>query len=203
MSHSKIRVERHLALAVGVAAASAWSASAAVVQRDINLVVPATTTGLYVNVETGATGPSAGSTLGWDINPYGTSSLSFQLPLTLEVSAMMRAPGATSGSAGRLVDGDVVGPSGSFTTSLTPVAFGSAAGQWRLNSDNFFGFKFQPASGGVHYGYGLMRVGATAAVRTLVYVRYESVAGVAITVPAPGAIAMLGLAGLATRRRRR
>ncbi|RLS92160.1 MAG: PEP-CTERM sorting domain-containing protein, partial [Planctomycetota bacterium] len=39
-------------------------------------------------------------------------------------------------------------------------------------------------------------------VRTLNFVSYESVAATGIIVPAPGAIALLGLAGLCGRRRR-
>jgi hypothetical protein len=48
-----------------------------------------------------------------------------------------------------------------------------------------------------------MSVGATNTVRTITDIFYEDVAATAITVvPAPGAIALLGLAGLAGRRRR-
>jgi hypothetical protein len=203
MSHSKIRVERHLALAVGVAAASASVANAAVVNRTLNLSIPATNNGLYINIETGASGTTASSTVGWDINPFGATALSFQSPLTNPVSGMMRAPGATTGVAGSLSGGTIVGSSGSFTSSVSPVTFGNAAGGWRLNADNYFGFKFVAAAGTQHYAYGIMRIGASATSRTLVSVHYESVAGAQITVvPTPGAAVLLAVAGFASRRRR-
>ena len=48
-----------------------------------------------------------------------------------------------------------------------------------------------------------LTVGAAITNRTLTDILYEDVAATAITVvPAPGAIALLGLAGLAGRRRR-
>jgi MYXO-CTERM domain-containing protein len=75
-----------------------------------------------------------------------------------------------------------------------------------LNASNYFGFQFTAADGATHYGWGRMDVGATADIRTLAVLGYESVAGTSINVgavPAPGAMALLGLAGLAGRRRRR
>jgi MYXO-CTERM domain-containing protein len=75
-----------------------------------------------------------------------------------------------------------------------------------LNAANAFGFRFTAADGLTHYGYGIMTVGATMGVRTLTSVSYESVAATGITVvnvPAPGALALLGVAGLAGGRRRR
>jgi len=56
----------------------------------------------------------------------------------------------------------------------------------------------------VRYGYGVMQVGQTASDRTLLAIVWgdqgESVTVTAI--PAPGAIALLGVAGLVSRRRR-
>jgi MYXO-CTERM domain-containing protein len=74
-----------------------------------------------------------------------------------------------------------------------------------LNANNFFGFRFVGADSLTRYGYGVMAIGANMGTRTLVSLSYETVAGTGIEVgaiPAPGAIALLGLAGLAGRRRR-
>jgi hypothetical protein len=72
-----------------------------------------------------------------------------------------------------------------------------------LNAANYFGFYFVASDNLVHYGYGVMTIGANMGVRTLTSVSYESVAETSITVvPAPGALALLGLAGIASRRRR-
>jgi len=114
---------------------------------------------------------------------------------------MMRYPGVTTGSAGNLAAGTVIGASGSYGSGAVTV--GSAAGNWQLNAVNTFGFRFVAADGLTHYGYGFMSVGAAITNRTLTDIFYEDVAATAITVvPAPGAIALLGLAGLAGRRRR-
>ena len=72
-----------------------------------------------------------------------------------------------------------------------------------LNSANYFGFRFLGADALTHYGWGIMTVGATMGVRTLTSVTFETTAGASVTVaPAPGALALLGLAGFASRRRR-
>ncbi|MEY5033099.1 MAG: hypothetical protein RL354_2130, partial [Planctomycetota bacterium] len=57
--------------------------------------------------------------------------------------------------------------------------------------------------GGTKYGYGLFQIGSSifGADRTITDIYYED-SGASIVVPAPGAIALLGLAGLAGRRRR-
>jgi MYXO-CTERM domain-containing protein len=128
----------------------------------------------------------------------------------------MRRPGVTTGTAGNLAVGDVVGAAGSFNTSTgnvygTTAATGLAGG-WTLGSENIIGFRFVAAAGTTHYGWMRFLMGAagssgTSMTRTVVDYGWESDAAVAITagagaIPAPGAIALLGLAGLAGRRRR-
>lgn len=69
----------------------------------------------------------------------------------------------------------------------------------------YFGFKFVAASGTTHYGWMRLSIGSTSATSAIVDYAYESTAGQSIgagAVPAPGALALLGLAALATRRRR-
>jgi hypothetical protein len=86
------RMTRILAAAAGLAPAAQIAAlggtgaalllpaqaDAALVRSAIlNVVVPATTGGLYMNVETGVANVSPGSVPGWDLNPWSsTSSLS-------------------------------------------------------------------------------------------------------------------------------
>jgi MYXO-CTERM domain-containing protein len=117
---------------------------------------------------------------------------------------MMRFPGVTTGSAGNLALGTVVGAAGSYGSGAVTV--GAAAGNWQLNASNYFGFRFVGADGGTKYGWGRFVIGASisGADRTIAEIAYED-SGASInvgTVPAPGAIALLGLAGLAHRRRR-
>jgi MYXO-CTERM domain-containing protein len=126
----------------------------------------------------------------------------------------MRRAGVTTGTAGNLAVGTVVGAAGSFNTGTGNVYGTTAAtglnGGWTLASENIIGFRFVAAAGTTHYGWMRFLMGAagsagTSMTRTVVDYAYESTAGESITVtgvPAPGALALLGLAGLATRRRR-
>ncbi|MEY2714450.1 MAG: hypothetical protein RIT24_793 [Planctomycetota bacterium] len=192
------RLAKHFA-AAAAATVVAGAANAAVVHwSNANLVIPATIDGLYINVETRATGSAGSVVAGWDINPYSATSLTW---FNATGTGMMRYPGVTTGSAGNLAAGTVIGASGSYGSGAVTV--GSAAGNWQLNAVNTFGFRFVAADGLTHYGYGFMSVGATITNRTITDIFYEDVAATAITVvPAPGAFALLGLAGLASRRRR-
>ncbi|MFM8642780.1 MAG: PEP-CTERM sorting domain-containing protein, partial [Phycisphaerales bacterium] len=82
-------------------------------------------------------------------------------------------------------------------------ATGVGSNGWTINATNYFGFRFyNEATSAINYGYGAMQVGATAAARTLLFVEYGNAGESVTVVPAPGAIALLGLAGFAGRRRR-
>jgi hypothetical protein len=191
------RLEKHIAAAAAVAVAA--SANAAVVVWNCNLVIPANIDGLYINVEAQTSGTAGSVVAGWDINPYSATSLTW---FNATGTGMMRYPGVTTGSAGNLALNTVVGATGSYGSGAVTV--GSAAGNWVLNASNYFGFRFIAADGLTHYGYGRMDVGAAITTRTLAFVAFESVAATSITVlPAPGALALLGVAGLAGTRRRR
>jgi MYXO-CTERM domain-containing protein len=195
------RLAKHFA-AAAAASVVAGAASAAIVHwADANLVIPATIDGLYINVETRTSGSAGSAVSGWDLNPYATTSLTW---FNATGTGMMRFPGVTTGSAGNLALGTVVGAAGSYGSGAVTV--GAAAGNWQLNASNYFGFRFVGADGGTKYGWGRFVIGASifGADRTIAEIAYED-SGASInvgTVPAPGAIALLGLAVLAHRRRR-
>jgi MYXO-CTERM domain-containing protein len=200
------RFEKHIVAAATVAMGAAATANAAVVTWNCNLIVPNTNEGVYINVETQVYGSVPGLVAGWDINPYGhlTSDIDWVPPDSTGTYVNGFGQGGTAQgvanlSNGTLVDGSSTYPQGGGTSSVTK-------GGWILNGANAFGFRFLAADGLTHYAYGIMTVGANFGVRTLTSVSYESVAGVGITVvsvPAPGALALLGVAGLAGARRRR
>lgn len=193
------RIVKHFC-AAAVAATVVGAANAAIVTWNCNLVIPANIDGQYMNVEAQIYNTTGGTTPGWDINPYSATNLSW---FNATGTGMMRYPGVTTGSAGRLAEGTVVGAASTNMLGVGAVVFGAAAGNWTLNAQNYFGFKFLAADGLTHFGYGRMDVGATALIRTVAFVSIETVAGATISVvPAPGAIALLGLAGLVGRRRR-
>ncbi|MFM7799579.1 MAG: hypothetical protein ACKPBA_11445 [Planctomycetota bacterium] len=195
MSTTTTRLARHLAAAT--AAACAVSANAQVIYRVLNAPVGATIDGLYINVQTGATydGANADTAFaGWDLNPYGSTTMSFFWSGTANgPSAGVRlntvAGGTTNGSTlSSLPFGFVVGPALIGGTSGASFGTGSASftttsqGKWNFNANNYFGFRFTASDGGVRYGWGKMLMGATATTRTIVEIAYESTPGLGISV---------------------
>jgi MYXO-CTERM domain-containing protein len=209
------RFEKHIVAAAAVAMGAAAAANAAVVYSGpVNFVCAVDTDGCYINVETNtlSNGPGGGVP-GWDVNPYSSSGgMNF---FNSTGGGQMRREGVTTGTAGNLAVGTVVGAAGSFNTSTGNVYGTTAAsglnGGWTLASENIIGFRFVAAAGTTHYGWMRFLMGAagssgTSMTRTVVDYGYESVAGTSIlagAVPAPGALALLGVAGLAGARRRR
>ncbi|MEN9668376.1 MAG: hypothetical protein RLZZ386_283 [Planctomycetota bacterium] len=187
------------ALATGVAVGNA---NATVVYSGaINLVIPTTADGLYMNVQTGAWSSTTATPTGWDVNPYGTSTTAVSL-FAGTGTGYMRNAGTTATAATRLDLGTVVGSSAFFYVSSS-ATIGAGTGQWAANSSGYFGFKFIAADAATHYGWMQLSIGANAATRSIVQYAWEDVANTSITVtPAPGAMALLGLAGFAKRRRR-
>ena len=166
------RLGRYLAACAAVTAAAAHHAAADVnYWPDAGLVVPATIDGLYINVETRTTGSSGSSTAGWDINPYSATSLTW---FNAVGTGMLRFPGVTTGSAGNLALNTPVGPTGSFGSGS--VVVGSAAGNWQLNSANYFGFRFTASDGLTHYGWGKFVIGSAinGADRTITELAWET-----------------------------
>jgi hypothetical protein len=202
----------------GAMAASVGEADAAVVLSPLFtsvgnpvVTIPATLEGLYINVETGVTSTVDTNVPGWDINPYSSSDLKW---FNSTGGGQLRYPGVGTGSAGSLDEGTEVGPSGSYNTLTGSVAFGSEAGQWDLNSNNYFGFRFVAADGGTKYGWGTMQIGAAATTRSVTELYYED-SGASIlvgqrnvptAVPEPGSplvLLALGASGMMHMRRRR
>jgi MYXO-CTERM domain-containing protein len=205
-------LSNRLAKHFGAAAAAAvvvGSANAAIVYSGVvNFVCAVDIDGCYINVETGqlSNGPGSGVP-GWDVNPYSSAGgMNF---FNSTGGGQLRQPGQTTGPAGNLAAGTVIGSTGSFNTATSNV-YGTASAGWQYSATNMIGFKFVSSAGTTHYGWMRFAMGApgsagTAMTRTVVDYAYENVANTSITagtVPAPGAIALLGLAGLAGRRRR-
>ena len=184
------RLAAHFAVAA-VATVVAGAAQAAIVHWDANLVIPNNIDGLYINVETRVAASAAGLAAGWDLNPYGTSTtaMSWFAAAAPSGCVMGLGQGGTTSAVASLSAGTLVSSASTFGNTASSVT----AGGWVLNSNNYFGFRFLGADALTHYGWGIFSIGATMGVRTLVSVEFETTAG---------AIALLGLAGLAGRRRR-
>jgi len=196
-----------LAAGVGLFLAASQAQAVIVWSGNVNLAIPATTNGLYLNVLTGANnlpGGTGGATVpGWDINPWGTPGLGFFNPTTPAGGVYVLSAAAT---AANLAVGTSISGASTFGAGST-----ANVAQWTLNSsNNYFGFRFLNEGGGtVHYGWARLAFGATVAERSLVSYAFESSPLTAIpagVIPEPGTYALmgLGLAGLlfAVRRRK-
>jgi MYXO-CTERM domain-containing protein len=204
------RLVKHAAVAASVVAAA--SANAAIVYSGVvNFACAIDIDGTYINVETGqlTNGPGSGVP-GWDVNPYRSttgSGMNFFSP----TGGGMVSAAAGVGPALNLAAGTVIGSTSNFSSSTSTMSFGASAGQWQYGANNLVGFRFVSLAGTTHYGWMRFLMGAQPATgnlvtRTVVDFAYESVAGGSIAagaVPAPGALALLGVAGLAGTRRRR
>jgi len=202
------RLFSHTAIAVGAAVSLAGTANAAVVRWECNVSIPANTTGLFFNVSANSYGTS--NVTGWDLQIYSNSSTPSIVFNLANFAGLQSGAAPFYLPAANLPEGTLVSASAFFTTSTdgaTPATFAgggpTTGGAWFRNAVNYFGFKFQANDGFVHYGFGQMTVGATANVRTLNYLEWETVPGVGLVVPAPGALALAGLCSLARSRRRR
>ncbi len=199
MSISNRLVKHFAACAAAVATvAVVGSANASVVTWNLNMVIPNTFDGLYINVETGGTAGLGGGIPGWDLNPYNNSTTSITW-FNAGGTGMYRS--ATQTGTASVAIGTVIDSTGLFTGGSSADTL--AGGSWVLNATNYFGFRFTPAAGGTLYGYGSIDIGAHMGVRFLNFVSFETDPQFGITVvPTPGAIALVGLAGLISRRRR-
>jgi MYXO-CTERM domain-containing protein len=203
------RLSRHLVAAAAVAT-TAGAASADIVWSGIvNLNIPSTTNGLYLNVLTGAynvDGGGGSTVAGWDVNPWSAATLSFFNPANPTGGVYVRDASTTVGVS-NLGFGTVIGEGSTYSSGGAQT---TGAFAFNLNSsENLVGFRlFNEDAGTVHYGW--MRIELIDTLngqpRSVVEYAFESTAGASIAagvVPAPGVLALLGLAGLAGSRRRR
>jgi MYXO-CTERM domain-containing protein len=199
------RIEKHIASAA-IAAGMVGAANAAIITWNINAAIPANLDGLYIKIDTQQTAALGSSLAGWDINPYGSTSLNFFASATAPNPTTTYVRTQATGGPSSLAAGTVIGASSVFANSTTAVisSGGIGANGWALNSVNYFGFRFHNNStNAINYGYGAMQVGATATARTLLFIEYGNAGESVTVVPAPGALALLGVAGIAAGRRSR
>ncbi len=209
---SLISSKLNLALFAGAAAVfTAGSAQAAVV-----IVTPATPItignsidGIYFNVVTGASGTSAATVPGWDINPYNNGGgLTFYGAASPSGILATGTPG-TLAVASVLTPGSVVSPTpagGAFYNQFQTTAPG-----FQSTGDRYVGLRFQnEGTGAANYGWMLIRSGADVGFpAAIVSYGYENT-GLAITVPVPEpttyalfGMGLAAVAGLTAIRRRR
>jgi hypothetical protein len=189
------------AAALAGTAAAVPSAQAAIITFNTSIVVPATAAGIYINLATGATGSSAGTTTGWDFNPYlvgATSALGFYWsPST--VGGLRGAGVATTSTSNQyavLTPGTTVNSSSFFTSAIQGTTPNYTTG---ATGDKILGFRFvNEATGVLNFGYMVINTtagnGFPATIRGWSYQND----GTAITVvPEPSTTALLSVAAIA------
>lgn len=207
-------------LGVGVAVCAPAAAAVRFV-GDVNWS-PSASGNLYIslNSPTGSPTTSTTAVAGWDLGlhaPQGSGlSFSFPAPSVPGPSfdpnpwyGVMRAPGSISGPGANLALNTVVRSNSSFADGGS-VSFGSGSGQWRLNGENFIGFRFRMGTtNNIHFGWARVLVGASASSFRITHFAFEDVAGASIMVgsgmpvPGPGTLALVGAGMFARSRRRR
>lgn len=213
MQSTFVSTAARTAVAVAIGAGALFAASSAHAQiiysGPVDLAIPLSTNGLYLNVVTGANNlpppGSAGTTVpGWDINPWSATGLAFFNPAAPTGGVyVVTAPGFVANLApGSSISG----------ASLYGSGTGTNVAQWNFNSsDNIFGFRFrnEPANT-IHYGWARLSLGASAIdpARSIVEYAFEATPLTAIqagVIPEPGTYALmgLGLLGVAAAARRR
>ncbi len=204
------RLGVHLAACAAVAAGAAGTASADIVWSGIvDLNIPSTFNGIYINFVTGQyenSGGSGSAVPGWDVNLWSPSNLAFYGGSAAGAVGGFVYVGNADGVS-NLAFGTEIGAGSNYQGS---VAATTGANAFNLSSsENIVGFRFFNEAGGtIHYGWLRVELLDTlgAQPRAVVEYAFESTAGASITagaIPAPGAIALIGLAGLAGSRRRR
>ena len=172
----------------------------------VNINIPSTMDGVYLNVLTGQLGSSSSGVDGWDINPYSGSGLQFTAaPGGGYVSGL----GSSSSLVDNLAFNTSIGSGQSFSSGVGAIETSGSTMFHFSSSQNLVGFRFvNEATGATHYGWMRLQLwsGPGLQPRSIVEYAYESEAGASINaglIPAPGAVAVLGLAGLLGSRRRR
>ena len=204
------KLDKHFVAAAAATVVASGAQAAIVYSGVVNISIPVNFDGVYLNMVTGATGTSGTGTAGWDINPYGASSLSWFAPSTPAAShGLVRGLGSSATSVDNLFgSGYVIGATGTPAPNYGTGAnetIGATAFTFN-SSNNIVGLRFwNEATGAINYGWMRLSLGATfSSTRSIVEYAYENngTGILAGQIPAPGALAVLGLAGLAGRRRR-
>ena len=144
----------HTVLVIGPALATGTAAAAVVCSGAVDLIVPETAEGLYVNLVKGVSGESAGQVPGFDFDPYAAQSSmpAGQLKFYWGPSSNGGAGVVSSGDTYALLHpGDAIGATSSFSRA----AFTGDTSAWQAGvTAGYLGARFTNESNGeINYGW--------------------------------------------------
>jgi len=181
-----------------LAAPAIPNADAAIVYSGIvNINIPSTTAGIYLNLFNGVFATTPGGAPGWDVNPWGSTSFNSWANNSAEATdgVIGNFTGGSSATLvdnvpfGTLVDGTwtYVRSNGIETTGLT--AFTNSS------SNNLVGIRFTNGAN-TYFGWIRYSLSSTSGAQPRAVVEYayeDSGAGILAGVPEPSTFALLGV----------
>ena len=189
-----------LAAATAAAAVGTQQADAAIIYSGVvNIPIPDNVDGVYIDVDTGLTGATAGVTPGWDLNPYASGRSFFTTGANAGVASSTAVAGGVlqNLAIGATIDGSRLFAKDNFAGAADMVQFpagGTGIVGFRTDSGSFGWLRFTSAAAGpgaiVDYAYEDGGTGILAG---------------AGAIPEPGSMGLfaLGAVGLASWRRRK
>ena len=203
------------AAAAGLVAQPQTAEAGIVYSGVVNINIPTSISGVYLNLVTGANGGTPASAPGWDINPWGTSTLfSWANNAASPNDGIVDSLGSSTTLSDNLAVGTLVNNSLGYGRTDSPETTGATA--FLVNStNNYVGIRFlNESTNQINFGWVRYSTGATLAgqPRSIIGYAYENMgAGINVgdtgstAVPEPGTLSLLaaGAAGLAAFRLRR
>ncbi len=155
--------------------ASSVATAAVIDSGPVNILVPNTFAGVYINLTTGATGGSSAGTPGWDLNPYQTGS---GMGIFWDAAAGGVVAPATTTPFLVLAPGATISAASTFSRTIT------AASSFRVTQDAFLGLRFMnETTAAVNNGYAeITTTGPDGFPMTIVHYVYDDTGG-PITIP--------------------
>lgn len=180
-----------------VTAATLPSAQAVIVNSGaVNIAIPNTADGIYLNFVTGSIGTTGAAVTGYDWNPYGSGTSGLLFFWGGAGSANAGVATTANGPYLVLATGSVVGPAATYSLAANGANNETAA--FKAGVNGYLGVRFlNEATSLTTYGYvHLQTTGALGFPATILDYSYET-SGAAITVvPEPTTTALLGAMAL-------
>ncbi|MBA2432068.1 MAG: PEP-CTERM sorting domain-containing protein [Chthoniobacterales bacterium] len=199
LQHANIQTRLGLcAAALAGTAAAVPNAQADIITFNTPIAIPATFSGVYVNLGTGAIGGSAGAVPGWDFNPYlvtSTTALGFYWSPDL-VGGLRGAGVATTAGGTSYADlalGTVVSSASPFTSAIQ-----GTNPNYLNTGTHFLGFRFvNETTGAMNFGYMTITTGSgNGFPATIQSWSYDNTGAAITVVPEPQMTALLTIGAI-------